>query len=87
MIDIMNPKALRDRFAELGTERVAIVAESGPLRDERDELIKSCDEKTKVLSTQIANIEAGLFDIDQERALIARALGGQTGLAKPVEDQ
>lgn len=75
----LNPAVLRARFADRGTDRDAALAVSAPLRAERDALVASTADRVAALDVRIAEAEAGLFDIDQERALIARALGGRTG--------
>jgi hypothetical protein len=79
MIDITNPAALRARFAELGETRTAALAVSTPLREERDGIAVDSAKKIADLDVQICEAELGLFELDQERALIARALGGRTG--------
>ena len=79
MIDITNPAALRARFAELGTQREAALVVSTPLREERDAIAAASAEHITALDAQIKDAETDLFALDQERALIARALGGRTG--------
>ncbi len=76
----LNPESLRARFALLGEQRDGMIAMSAPLRDQRDAIARDAQAEIKALDEQIENAEAGLFDLDQERALIARALGGKTGL-------
>ena len=78
----LNPDNLRTRFAELGEQRDDILAASGPLRDQRDAVARDAQEKMAALDGRIRAAEDGLFDIDQERALISRALGGKTGLTE-----
>jgi hypothetical protein len=74
-----SPETLRSRFAELTADRDAKLAVSGPLRDQRDTLVRDHALQVAALDAQIADTEAGLFDLDQERAMISRALGGKTG--------
>lgn len=75
----LNPENLRTRFAELGEQRDAILASSGPVREQRDAIAHDAQEKMAALDARIRAAEDGLFDIDQARALISRALGGKTG--------
>ena len=81
MLDIMNPSALRARFAELGEQREAVLAVSTPLREDRDAIAQTAAARIATLDEAIMSVESGLFDVDQERAMIARALGGRTGEA------
>jgi uncharacterized coiled-coil DUF342 family protein len=76
----MTPEALRARFAELGEQRDSILGQSTPLREQRDEVSVNAQTQMEALDDEIRAAEAGLFDIDQERGLIARALGGRTSL-------
>ncbi len=78
-MDTLNPTALRDRFADLGLRREAALAVSAPLREKRDAISADAASRIADLDDQIREAEAGLFELDQERALIARALGGRTG--------
>lgn len=79
----MTRDALRARFNELGMDRAAILATSTPLREQRDKLVRDVTTQAATLEAQVKTIEAPLFDLDQERAMLARALGGRTG--DPVE--
>ena len=78
----MTPATQRARFAELSGTRTAILAISTPLRDERDAVSAAAQATIATIDIQIAAEEAGLYEIDQERAMIARALGGRTGTAE-----
>lgn len=76
-----RPENMRNRFHELGKKREAILAKTTPLRAQRDKIVQDADVKAKALADQFKKLEkdGGLFDIDMERAIIARALGGKTG--------
>lgn len=74
-----SPDVMRARFRELGQKRSQMLAESAPLRARRDKLLNDAKAKARALDAEIAKAEAGLFDLDQERALISRALGHKTG--------
>ncbi|WP_267396722.1 hypothetical protein [Sphingomonas sp. GC_Shp_5] len=80
----LSPPALRARFAELGAQRASIIAVSGPLREERDAIARQADEQLSAKAAEINEVEADLLAIDQEAAMISRALGGKTG--EPTED-
>jgi uncharacterized coiled-coil DUF342 family protein len=82
-----NPEAMRARFAELQAQAEAIRAKSGPLREKRDALVNEAGEKERALNEKIAEAEAGLFEIDNEIALISRALGGKTGEPEAVAEE
>lgn len=79
MADYTKPSELRARFAELQTLRASIVAASEPKRKERDAIVAESTAALAPIDADIKRIEAELFDLDQEAALIARALGGRTG--------
>lgn len=70
---------LRDRFHELTAQHDAIRAVSDPIRAQRDKIVQDADIKARKLAEQIKEAEAGLYDIEMERARIARALKGKTG--------
>jgi hypothetical protein len=72
---------LRVRFKQACAERDAIIAKSAPLRIKRDAIIAKARDLEKTadpLDEQIRKVEAGLFDLHNEIATIARALKGQT---------
>lgn len=73
---------LRKRFHEATAEADAIRARSTPLRDARDALAKqvhAIEAQMTVLAAQIREAEQGLYELDNERGTINRALGGKTG--------
>jgi len=72
---------LQARFHALTAESNAIRARSMPLRERRDKIVRAAREKEEALNDEIREAEAGLFEIDQERAVIVRALKGETGKA------
>lgn len=81
MFDI---KTMQARFHELGRKRDAVLAQSAPARAQRDALqrqVSEIERQIAPLTATIKQIEADLFNCDQERAIIARALGGKTGAA------
>ena len=72
---------LRRRFAEACAERDAVMAKSGPLREQRDAIVAkaaAAAAKADPVTAQIKEIEAPLFELHNEIARISRALGGRT---------
>ena len=74
---------LRARFRELTERSEAIRAASAPQRAALDKHVNDAAEKTRELTEAVQKTEKGLFNIEQERALISRALGGKT--SEPIE--
>jgi hypothetical protein len=74
-----SPNNMRKRFHDLGVTRNKKLAASAPLRTKRDAKIAAHDVEIAALNAQIKAAEAGLYDIDMERAALARALSGKTG--------
>lgn len=76
---MFDPDTMRARFRELAAKRAEILAVSAPLRAKRDEATAVYEAVVRPIEAQVKQIEAPLFAIDQERAVIARALSGKTG--------
>lgn len=83
-----SPENLRKQFVELTKKHDAIQAKLQPLRDELDAIgdkgtltVKAARDKEAKLRPQIVKLQAELAPIEMERAAIARALGGKTGVA------
>lgn len=79
---IFDQATMQARFHELGRQREAILAQSAPQRAALDATraqIAALELQAAPLLAAISQVEAPLFDLDQERAIIARALGGKTG--------
>lgn len=84
----LDPDALRKHFHALTAKRAKIDEKLEPLRAELDELVAGKDAKMTVaqarkredeIRPQIVKLQQQLYPIEQERAIVARALGGQTG--------
>ncbi len=73
-----TPPKLRARFRDLTEQMHKIHAKRDPLRTKRDALVAEQAEELAKHDKAIAKAEDGLFEIDQERAMIVRALGGKT---------
>lgn len=80
-----DKKSMRERFAELTEKRATILAIATPLRDKLDKQAQKAREAEEAIRDDIAKAEKGLFEIDQERAMISRALGGKTSEPEPEE--
>lgn len=84
----MALEGMQKRFHALGAERAALKATSGPACAVRDAIrarIAVLDRQERALTERIKAIEAPVFDIDNERGAIARALKGKTG--EPVTSE
>lgn len=74
-----DPDKMRARFHDLTAKAVAVRAKADPIRAKRDNMqVRHAKEAAKA-NTEVAKAEKGLFEIEQERAMIARALGGRVG--------
>lgn len=62
------------RYAELTAKANAIQAKAGPLRAARDKKVQAARKEEDALNAAIKKAEAGLFEIEQERAFLARGL-------------
>lgn len=69
---------LQERFASLNERRDAILAQSLPLRQKRDDIKNAALAEAAVIDAQIAEIEKDLPTIDTDRGMLARALGGRS---------
>ena len=86
-----SPDALKKHFHALSKKRIAADAKLDPLRIELNALVAGegkfasmplgkAQDREKELRTEIAKRQGALYPIERERAAVARALGGQTGL-------
>ena len=67
-------EAMRARFQELDTQVDAIKSVAGPLREERDRIVQEQDRRAAELNAEIKASEEGLYDLEMERAALARAV-------------
>jgi len=70
---------LRARFSEVKAEIEAIQGRAAPMRATRDALVNKYRAEIRTLDSEIKEVEAPLFDLQQELAMIARSLKGKTG--------
>ena len=78
----LDPVAMRARFHELGKQKQAIHEQAAPHRKAYEQSRAQIDALRDLAETHAAQarqIEAPLFDIDQERGNLALALNGKTG--------
>lgn len=91
--DPYSDQALRVEFHRLIEEGDAVRAMSKDLREQQGKLasqIAAIEEEKRPIDAQIREIEAPLFDIEQQRSKLVRALKGRTGNAdgsmpEPIE--
>jgi hypothetical protein len=76
-----NPEKMRARFHDLTAKDAKIRAKADPLREARDKVAARHAKEIAVHNKKVRAAEEGLFDIEQERAMLARALGGRVGEA------
>lgn len=74
-----DPEKMRRRFHELTTKAAAIRAKADPARADRDRLAAKHGKELETANRKVRTAEKGLFDIEQERAMLVRALGGRMG--------
>lgn len=82
----MNADEMRAKFHALGHDREAILAQSAPASVVRDAIrgrIAELERIAQALTTEIKRIEAPLFELDNARSALVRALKGKTGEAPP----
>lgn len=78
----LDPQGMRARFHELGKQRDQVVSAAAAKRAEFEALRAQEHEirqKQAPIIEQLRQIEAPLYEIDTERAALARALNGKTG--------
>ena len=85
MSQMPTPAEMRARFLELSEQAAAIRANVEPLRTARDEFVNNARATEQGFNNDIQAAEVGLFEIEQERAMIVRALAGKTG--ETVEEE
>ena len=68
---------LRAQLKELDAKHDAIVARAAPLRAGADKMSNEYRAKRDAVVAQIREAEIGLAEVDRDRALLARALGGK----------
>lgn len=79
---------MQKRFHDVGAEKEAIQRKSAPVRYIRDAIrdrVNHLEQQMKPLADAIRTIEAPVFELDMERARLARALSGKTGVPPPRE--
>lgn len=72
------------KFHALGKQKAEILEKSKPLREQYEALRakqQAIELEIKPVKAAMREIEAPLFDIDNERGALARALNGKTGTA------
>lgn len=68
---------LQRQFNLLNKKRDEILAKSGPLREARDKHVNEARAIENKMNLEIKEIEKELYELDTDRAALARALGGR----------
>ena len=79
MVNKFDREEWRKRFSWLTAEREKQLAELVPYEQAREKLLESIQPRERELVATIKEKRKGLYEIDCERAAIARALNGKTG--------
>jgi len=86
-----SKKSMRSRFWKLTTLKDQILAESAPLKKEREELqtrMAPIEQRVREINAEIKEIERPrLPAVEQERAVIVRALSGNVGIGLSSSDE
>lgn len=83
---MFNPSELRSRFADLSEQRKAIVAKVDPLHSQRAKIRRDATEAEAKIAEKIKAESVSLPTIDEEMAMISRALKGKTGTPAVAPD-
>jgi hypothetical protein len=68
-------EAMRKRLAEVSEQAAAIKAKAAPMREARDKVVQAARKEELKLNAEIKKVEEGLFDLEMERATLARGVG------------
>ena len=71
-------EAMRVRLDEVVAEIATIKSVTDPMRKQRDLLVQQTSAQIAVLDAELQAAEAPLFDLQNERSMIAKALGGRS---------
>lgn len=77
-----SPEGMRKRFWAVSREIEAVRAKSKPYRDEVDAIMAQIGpllDRKRELAAKFKPIEAGLPALEEERTMLARALGNKVG--------
>jgi hypothetical protein len=80
--------ALKEHFNNLGADIKAVEEKAGPLRAQRDEIVRAMqpqEDEARALLMQIKEAEEGLYEMKMEYADLSRALGGKHMNAEGVQ--
>lgn len=76
---MFTAEGMRARFNELTAEHDRLIAELEPLQEKRDAYVNETAAKVKEMDAEIRKLRDPLFEVDQERGLLVKALSGKTG--------
>lgn len=79
MAKLPSREEMQARFWELKPKRDAQQAKAAPLREARDKLAAKHRKEDEAAIAKIRAAEKGLAEIEQEMAMLVRAVGGAMG--------
>jgi hypothetical protein len=82
---MLDSNAMRARFAELVKQRDAIHAKTDPLQAQRAKIRSEATKAEADLADKIKAAQSGLAEINDEIAMISRALKGKTAVPVTAE--
>lgn len=74
-----SPETMKKRFWELKGQQEKHRAKADPTRAERDKLVAKQLKELAVHDAKVKKAEEGLYEIEQEMAMLVRAVGGRMG--------
>lgn len=72
-------REMQVEFHRLGKDKIALEAKLNPERDVWNQMRNKHREEESELSQKMQPMQAEMYDIDMNRAMLARALNGKTG--------
>ena len=79
---MFDTEQMRTRFADLSKQRAAIIAKVAPVAEQRRKARAAHEAAEAKINDKLTELRADLPAIDQEMAMISRALKGKTGVAE-----
>lgn len=74
-----SPEKLKARFWELTDKYDEYEAKLAPLRKQLEKALDGTRKEEEAARAKIKKAREGLYELEMERAAVARALGGKTG--------
>jgi uncharacterized coiled-coil DUF342 family protein len=77
MAELTFKEKQQKRRDEVEARVAAIRAKSDPLREKRDAFVQKARAREDEMNAEIKKVEKNLFELEQERAFLSRALGAK----------